>query len=108
MLTPLGMRELDDALPPSGDIAGPYWPALWTHAQHRLRWWPEQMIVLYPDEVEAYKAMPLRALVAYTLMTREEIPSLNHAFVVAALYLKLQMCSISTLRRTARRIRGTA
>lgn len=70
--------------------------------------WPNQMIGLYPDEVEACKAMPLRTLVAYTLMTREEDPSLNHAFVVAALYLKLQTCSISTLRRVARRIRGTA
>ena len=106
MLTPLSMRELDEALPPSGDVTGPYWKTLWVHAKHGPRWWTEQMAVLYPDEVEAYKAMPLRTLVAYTLMTREEAPSLNHAFVVAALYLKLQTCSISTLRRVARRIRG--
>lgn len=110
MLSHDNLSELDRALlwHDDGYEFGEFWTAMWRHAEHGNRWWPEEMQYRYPEEVDVYVGMPMDSIVALVKMGRptnkDEMPSLNYALLCAALYLKLEQTDFATLRRIIDRL----
>lgn len=70
MLSHEDISELDGAIAADAHGFVTFWTYMWRYAEHGVKWWPEQMRHVYPEEVDVYTGMPLDSIVALVKMGR--------------------------------------